>query len=121
MREIILFICDVISVFLTPIILLVVAKANGKKPSKYNSGVGYCTPYAKKSVEIWDFAQRLAPKVMIQCAKISFMIIVVLQMFKDIEGINSICMNIWIVILPMYFIIMELKLKKEFEGKIENL
>ncbi|WP_297518174.1 SdpI family protein [uncultured Clostridium sp.] len=79
MRELILFICEAISVFLIPIILLVFTKASGKRLSKYNSGVGYCTPYAKKSIEIWGFAQRLGPRIMIQCAEISFVIIVVLQ------------------------------------------
>ena len=65
MRELVLFICDVISIFLTPIIILIVAKVSVKRPSKYNSGVGYCTPYAKKTIEVWDFAQRLAPRIMI--------------------------------------------------------
>lgn len=119
------FIMDIILVYLVPIILFVLGIYLKKSPvKKISSSEGYCTPYAQRSQETWEYAQSIAPRIMIKVSVISSVFITLFQLAPIIssieyESISSICKNSWLIILPTYFIIVEKLLRDKFNVKIK--
>lgn len=122
------FIMDIMLVYLTPIILVIIGGWLKKKPvKKISYSEGYCTPYAQRSQEVWEYAQNIAPAIMIKVAAVSSGIITVILLismfgYKDYKEMVSLCANSWMIISPAYFIIVEMLLRRRFSvsSKVKN-
>ncbi|MGG5461122.1 SdpI family protein [Clostridium sp. B9] len=116
-----LFILELAYNYLTPLILFLVAYSLKKKPyKKINSSNGYCSKSSMESQSSWDYAQLIAPEVMFKCAFASMVFIVILQLLSlinliDTSSVESISNNIWLIVLPIYFILVEIKIRKTFK------
>ncbi len=80
-----------------------------KKISKCS---GYSTPTSRKSQEVWDYAQVIAPKIALNMGLILFLVMAVLTLLN--LTLEKITITINFISLFIYFAIVEGQLKKKF-------
>ncbi|WP_333852916.1 SdpI family protein [Epilithonimonas sp.] len=84
-------------------------------PKKINSLYGYRTPRSMKNFEVWNFAQKLSPKILILIGfvLILFGIIALLLGLQEVL-INSIGFGLMLLFAIILFFYMESAIKKKF-------
>ena len=112
---------DFILIYLLPIIMIIISIfSRYKKSTNLNSSNGYSTPYAKKSQEVYNYAQEIAPKILMRYALILACLIFILQLllitipsleYKMIYTFS----NYFFIILLFFFLSVEKELRKNFD------
>ena len=119
---------DFIQIYLLPIIMIIISIVSRYiKSTNINSSNGYSSPYAKKSQEVYDYAQEIAPKILMRYALISSFLIATFQLLLIIipsleYKIIYTFSNYFFVILFFFFLSVEKELRKNFnkDGKYLN-
>lgn len=109
--------------FIPPIILISLGFMLRLKPIKTIGSNGYSSPFSKKSQETWDYAQNIAPKVVL------FYSFILLLTISSLNLISVLCKSLYLqglftsvnIGFTLFIIFkIELKLRSKFNDLGEN-